>query len=188
MDDWIQETSPPSRAMALQPLPQSTQTQSHPHSFSARSIQPHPSSTAREPHPQPCSSSRTKDHLPQQPPAKKSRFSALTEQELEELSKPCVPKNTESSTKLLEDTKSQWRAISSSITAAITIRPSETHEEQIRISAGYIKQWIMCTASSELKVLEHNDAIQENRLWESGVLGVDDPTKLLRAVFLLERW
>ena len=46
--------------------------QSHPHSFSARSIQPHPSSTAREPHPQPCSSSITKDHLPQQPPAKKS--------------------------------------------------------------------------------------------------------------------
>ena len=94
MDDWIQETSPPSRAMALQPLPRS-----HPHSFSARSIQPHPSSTARELHPQPCSSSRMKDHLSQQPPAKKSRFSALTEQELEELSKPCVPKNTESSTK-----------------------------------------------------------------------------------------
>ena len=69
---------------------------------STHSVQPHPSSTAYEPHPnlfQPRSSSITKDHLPQQPPAKKSRFSALTEQKLEELTKPCIPKNTESSTK-----------------------------------------------------------------------------------------
>ena len=245
MDDWIQETSPPSRAMALQPLPQSTQTQSHPHSFSARSIQPHPSSTAREPHPQRCSSSRTKDHLPQQPPAKKSRFSALTEQELEELSKPCVPKNTESSTKWALDNFDSWKN-ERSRSASNSEKCPETLLEDM--DPAQLNKWLSVFIAETRKVngeqyppaslqlllsglqrhmrsvnikkapnifakkdpnfsrlhqtmdsvyrklrakgvgaqRHHTETFsreEENRLWESGVLGVDDPTKLLRAVF-----
>ena len=76
MNDWIQETSPPSRAMAFDTATPPAYALFPPAPFSPTLLL----SKAREPHPQPCSSSITKD---QQPPAKKSRFSALTEQKLE---------------------------------------------------------------------------------------------------------
>ena len=60
-----------------------------------RKTRPGPSSkfSTLQPHPQASSS------LPQEPPAKKSRFSKLSKEELDDLSKPNIPKNTELSTK-----------------------------------------------------------------------------------------
>ena len=74
----------------------------------------HPPTSARvlllQPHPQPCCSSVSSRSQPnlQEPPAKKCRFTTLSNKELERLSKACVPKNTESSTKWALENSKSW--------------------------------------------------------------------------------
>ena len=60
-----------------------------------------------QPHPQPCYSN-AKQSNPQELPAKKPRFTTLSNEELEGLSKACVPKNTESSTKWALENFKSW--------------------------------------------------------------------------------
>ena len=62
-----------------------------------------------QPRPQPAqTNNEVLLHKRDQLPAKKSRSSKLTKAELEDLSKPCVPKNTETSTKWAVENFYSW--------------------------------------------------------------------------------
>ena len=100
----------PTTAAAKQPHPTTSAKQPHP---TTAAKQPHPTTAAKQLHPgtiaakqphpttKPPKKRRSSTAAAKQlePQPKKSRFSMLSEVELNDLSKPCIPKNTESSTK-----------------------------------------------------------------------------------------
>ena len=201
-------------------------------------LQPHPqylslASTANiQVHPSECS-----------PPAKKTRFSKLSKEELDTLSKACVPKNTENSTKwalenfnswmsnrnesseekcpetLLEDMEptslNKWLSIFIAETRKVNGEPYPPTTLQLLLSGlqRHMKAVdkerapnIFAKNDVAFQTLHHTmDSVyrklradgvgaqkqstetftkeEENQLWACGVLGVDNPTSLLRAVF-----
>ena len=185
-------------------------------------------------------------HPPDQqrpPPAKKTRFSKLSNEELDILSKTFIPKNTENSTKwamdnfmswmsnrnksseekcpetLLEDmepaTLNKWLSTFVAETRKVNgerYPPTTLH----LLLSGLQRHMKAVDKQKAPNIFAKNDATfqtlhntmdsvyrklrsdgvgaqkrsaepftkeEENKLWESGVLGVHDPTSLLRAVF-----
>ena len=182
-------------------------------------------------------------HKRDQLPAKKSRFSKLTKAELEDLSKPCVPKNTETSTKwavenfyswmsqrnessdkkcpqtLLEDMMpaelNKWLSIYVAETRKVNGEPYPPTSIQLLLSGlqRHMRAMdnerapnIFAKNDPTFQTLHHTmDSVyrklrasgvgaqkqqtetftkeEENTLWESGVLGLENPKNLLHAVF-----
>ena len=178
-----------------------------------------------------------------EPPAKKSRFCKLNQEELDSLSKACVPKNTESSSKwalenfkswmsqrnecggekcpesLLEDMEptslNKWLSILIAETRKVNGEPYPPTSLHLRLS-GLQRHMRATDAERAPNIFTKNDSAfqtlhhpmdsvyrklradgvrtqkkctetftkeEENQLWECGVLGVNNPTSLLHAVW-----
>lgn len=201
------------------------------HSSKSLPLQPHPQKILLQ------------DFDNETPPAKKPRFSTLSEQELESLSKACVPKNTENSTKWALDNFKSWMGHRNSCSAEKCpenlleeMEPSQLNKwvstfiaETRKVngepyppkSLHLLLSGLQCHMKSFNKerapnIFAKNDPAftrlhqtmdslyrklrasgvgaqkcstetftkeEENQLWVCGVLGIDNPTSLLRAVF-----
>ena len=105
MEEWIEPylRSTSSRSSSSSTLVDKAKPQTGPKSNEPHQLQPHMHTqrlpTTLQPHPQ--------DYR-YEPPTKKNRFSALREEELEGLSKPCIPNTTKNSTKWALENFKSW--------------------------------------------------------------------------------
>ena len=239
MEEWIEPyfRSTSSRSSSSSTLVDKARPQTGPKSNEPLQLQPHPQRlpTTLQPHPQ--------DYR-YEPPTKKNRFFALSEEELEGLSKPCIPNTTKNSTKwalenfkswlssrkstnssdkcpesLLEDMDSaklnKWLSVFVAETRKVNGEPYPPATLQLLLS-GLQRHLRSLNLEKAPNIFAKNDPAfnklhhtmdsvykklrasgvgaqrrptetftkeEENKLWECGVLGIDNPISLLRAVF-----